>query len=430
MKNKIIAKPALYLILFIYFFFADASRWEYVGPDTISFTAMYDWGKGHLIAASKIDWVGTDQPLYESYDYGKTWDTLCVGFTKYKIENLSHIGKKLYACLNDVFISKDRNHSSGFESFYASTDSGKTWTCATNFPGSKSFWAVGNDSTVLVGNTYHVSKSNDSGKTWRLIEVKDSLGGVLVCYSVAMYNDTIYAGCHTGIWVSKDWGETWVFRSRDGATIYSLNFIGKILIYGTQASSAYSRNFGLESSWTVTLNLGPDHYTKTFPIKDSIAYATVQPPNSGNKTLCYFSADTAKSFTRFFIEDDTTVNIKVNGFFSDGVYAFALTKKGIYRSLIYDNTIIKSVTSTFNKLQPKPFIVCKDRIILDIPLNNMIELTLLRLDGKAIKKLPALRNISNKQQVSLSDVNIPNGLYILKLKINNSVYTQRILIQN
>jgi len=204
---------------------------------------MYDWGKGHLIAASKIDWVGTDQPLYESYDYGKTWDTLCVGFTKYQIENLSYVGKKLFACLNDVFCSKNQEYSAGFESLYFSTDSGKTWTCATDFPGSKSFWTVGNDSITLVGNTSHVSRSTDGGKNWTTYNV-----GSGVCYSVAMYNDTIYAGCYKGLWVSFDWGKTWALRSIPTATILTLNFVGKTLIEGETVGIQYHRILVLEKT--------------------------------------------------------------------------------------------------------------------------------------------------------------------------------------
>lgn len=425
--NNHFSKIVSFAIILISISVAKASLWEFVGPDTISYTAMYNWGDGHLLVGGQPNELGKRALFYDSKNHGETWDTLCYGPGFHDIVNLNLVNNRLYASINGNDYAR-KDDATRFSTLYFSEDSGATWTVVPNFPGSASYWSVGKDSTILVGNSYHVSKSTDNGKNWREIEVEDSQKGVIVCYSVAMYNDTIYAGCNMGLWVSKDWGETWENRKATSSIIFSLFFIKDILVMGNQAAVEYHRHYGDEtiSDWQLGLLKGPSRVI-VCNIADSIVYASVLFYNNTNtKTYLYSSKDSAKTFTQFWITPDTINPVFVNKFFSDGKYAFALTKKGIYRKLIYDDSTIKHASNSilFNKVPN--FHIINNAIYLNLKKQSHINLSLYSLNGRLIQEIYSGIKSTGEYQFEFRKPLICNNVYCLQVNVNGNQYSKLI----
>jgi len=143
----------------------------------------------------------------------------------------------------------------------------------------------------------------------------------------------------------------------------------------------------------------------------------------------YFSIDTAKTFTRFWLENDTSKNIVVNRFFSEGTYAFALTTKGIYRRSIYENTSKIPFNNKPSTAKYTPISINKNQIVLDMPANKTLELTVFCLNGKTLKKIRLFQTNAEKMYLPVSDIAGSNGLYIVQATINTDAYTLRVVVQ-
>jgi len=416
----------LFLLIIATCLYAHGSPWEYIGPDTVAFTAMHDWYKGTLIAAPHVK---GQRSFFLTHDHGKTWDTLCTptNMSNYVVDQFLFHNNVLYIVLPQSISSQSdvqREEQGDIYNFGYSLDSGKTWQSFEKFNEVRAWWVRAKDDILVVGCDGIVARSTDSGKTW----TRHVVGGAQ-CYSADKYGDTLYCGTNSGLYVSHNWGESWVFRGAELACIYTLNFVGTILITGVQIGVRYHRNFGFGNSPTWTTTIGPEVglISKAYPIKDSLVYAHYDADAGGGVigSHLYYSTDSAKTFKRFWLHDDTTITPRVYRFHSDNTYAYALTYKGIYRRLIYDNTGTIQTTKQY-KHSHNPIKIHNACIAVSALPGTKVTVSLYTLTGRIVQKI-----YSGVQHEAVNTYPIFSrsaaGVCVAVVKVGTSTFTQQVL---
>lgn len=116
--------------------------------------------------------------------------------------------------------------------FMVSTDGGRSWTkLADGVGGPVDFHQIDvskSDPKVIYGSYGDLQRSDDSGRTWRL--VGKSPDGLIAIAASARSADTLYAATQRGLLVSRDGGRQWspAFGTRQTATMVHVSPNGVI----------------------------------------------------------------------------------------------------------------------------------------------------------------------------------------------------------
>lgn len=68
-------------------------------------------------------------------------------------------------------------------------------------------------------------------------------------------------------------------------------------------------------------------------------------------------------------------------------------------------------------------------IIFDIKKNSFVNLELLDSNGKVVSQLINNKQLFGKKEIPLNKLNLTSGVYIVKLRINNEVYSEKIIVK-
>jgi len=182
---------------------------------------------GALCVKDSMVFAGTGNKIYRSDDNGENWILVNAGLEEMRIHSFAVNGNMIFA--------GSREHMSG--GIYRSDNDGIHWTRITpeNWMGVNTL-AV-SDNTIFAGIDVGIYRSTDNGTSWARV---DSAFKISVVYSFAMIGDTIFAGAMNGVYRSTDNGASWKsvnsgFTSTDvrtfavsGGTIFAGTFYGDV----------------------------------------------------------------------------------------------------------------------------------------------------------------------------------------------------------
>ena len=186
-----------------------------------------------LAATDSNIFAGTADGVFRSPSNGTYWIPASNGLVSKSIRSLNIYGKNMYA-----------GTDSGL---FVSTDDGANWTSAGLKGEAVNAFSI-NGSYFFAGtDTSGVLISADNGANWQIISIPDMSKRV---FSLAVMNNSLYAGTDMGIYRTPSNGAYWIPSSTglSNQLAYTLYVRGSDLYAGTMGGVYRSTNFG--DDWT------------------------------------------------------------------------------------------------------------------------------------------------------------------------------------
>lgn len=148
---------------------------------------------------------------------------------------------------NTIFSSGNNIYLGTNLKLFTSTDNGIIWTgYATPDSFNVSIGAASGLNVVALMRKFaqpdRMYKSSNNGATW----VQVTMPSVNV-FSLNEKDNVIFAGTSNGVFLSKDFGATWINRNQgyalSNSPVYALHFFNNNVYMGTFANSVYKRNY-------------------------------------------------------------------------------------------------------------------------------------------------------------------------------------------
>lgn len=200
---------------------ADSGQtWETVPPDKLPFDVLANLNHRafSVISADNGLWVGTSGGINKSTDGGKFW-------TNYTYQNESGISGNFVVALGEQkyqgnsVIWAATWQAEDFEEYNAvsiTENGGLTWKTVLHGEKAHNFAFNGNEAYVATDNGLYLSI--DFGETWVLFpRIQDNSGNAIYtneAYSAGVKGSDLWVGTADGLAKTNDWGNTWnVFRA-------------------------------------------------------------------------------------------------------------------------------------------------------------------------------------------------------------------------
>lgn len=298
--------------------FNDGLTWSYVN-DGLNQKRII---KLFSIPETRIIFAGTDVDsvnggIYKSTNYGESWE-LYRG-------NVHSVGSFAFTRHDNIIYAGD------YQRLVKSSNFGDTWEDATGtlgWSGEINDIIYFNDALFIAKYSQGVLKTTDSGQTWQ--KKNNGLANLKVrCF--AKVNENLFVGTEGGVFVSLDYGESWINTNLGDVQVYSLHVSNDTLLAGIRGSGYPSyRNptwfySSLGSNWEQASNAIPK-------INDSYYNSIVMSfVSSNNKIIAgtwgqgtFWSEDngkiwTAPNFNRenisslFWLDDNLFVTSGISG---------------------------------------------------------------------------------------------------------------------
>jgi len=403
--------------------FSQLNNWEYCGIDSVSITAMYNFGNGHLIAGSN----GEARPVYVSYNYGKTWDTLSMLPHK-EIRRFEFFNNTLYACMIDII-----------PSIYMSKDSGKTWYAPdtlengqSEYPFAMTYCMEAKDSIVIAGSLNKYARSTDYGDTWETLYLCDffddldenEVGAML---SMVQFRDTLYVGTQCGVFATKDWGLSWEKRGKNSSTassgtVSSIDMLDSLIMIGTNYGVYFTQTFGGTgmNDWELMFH-NESGISELYNVEDSML---IFYNSHGPELDLFYSSDTGETWNHFYLLDSINT-LDVSSFCHDEKYLYIGSYFGVWRHNRFDNVTINNANKDSNLIKKSKLVMLNNKTIkVDIKKGDNIRIDIFSLDGKQIYTTSDKRLQSGSNILRIENVykKFAQGIYMIKLTINNEQY--------
>ena len=259
-------------------------------------------GSSCILPVGNIILVGTNNGIYRSTDGGLSWTNYTVDYNYPVITDLTK---------NDIYI-----FAGTLNGVYSSADTGKTWSYLGPEFTILSVYAI--DSTIFTciqgGGLF---RSENNGQTWSPIDGNHY-------YSYLLYNNKIFTGTFTGIYVSLNNGLTWDFAALQNQIVTSLSKNDKYFFATNYTYGIYrSEDYGI--TWSESNSGIPLNYIHPYTVfaKDSLIFAGF----TSNKI--YLSMDNGlnwKNFSNGLNINEETYHVK-----------FAISGNKIFASFLYNS---------------------------------------------------------------------------------------------
>jgi len=228
-------------------------------------------------------WVGTAEGVYYSADWGETWtnrDSLYGLSGEFVVSlEVQHLDDGF--C---IWAGTSPTHTGQYYGISMTCDTAKTWqTFLIGYVGEGAWNFAFQDTTVWVATSRGLFRTDDFGESWDQFTANDGLPSSEV-YSVAVLNNTVYAGTLDGLAYTVDDGQIWGFLRFSAPT----GFLDQVDTYAYPSPFSPSREelgvkirYSLHSEAVVTIKI---YDWALNPVK-TISVGRVTPGDNGEELL-------------------------------------------------------------------------------------------------------------------------------------------------
>jgi hypothetical protein len=408
------------VILFAHKTFAQ-EFWEYVGLKGFVIANIIQDNSGRLYST---EWQGFGDSVFFSDDFGKSW----FSFGEVNDSEFVRISSILFLENNDILISSDGSETGGI---YKSTDGSKNWEQKNTGASINSCTKILINSDEIFASIYDaVYVSVDKGESWSEFISKPDSGNEIV--DIARAKDgKLFAATFSEIFRSDDNGSSWqlitngIPPTADFFMNLTLSDEGYIYL-GTRRSGIYRTN-DCGDNW---------EYIR----QGWIRYVTTKPGG-------YIMAGAEQEGLIFSTDYGDTWQIENSGlpgslpntsfinsvyFDKDGYAYCSVHNYGIYRSALpvsVEGEEENSQLSYYVLYQnfPNPFNSFTE-IIYQLPKSGLVQLKVFDLLGSEVSVLVNEVKSAGKYEISFDASNLPSGVYLYSLRVNDFVQNNKMTL--
>ncbi len=408
------------IIVFVHTTFAQ-EFWEYIGLDGFFIANITQDNSGRLYST---EWQGFGDSVFFSDDFGETWNS----YGEINDSLFISINSILFLDNNDILISADGSESGGI---YKSTDGSKTWVQKNTGASINSCTKILKISDSIFASVYDaVYLSVDEGESWLKSGSSPDPGNEIVDI-VRSDDGKLFAATFSEIFRSDDNGSSWqlITNGIPPATDFFMNLTlsDESYIYlGTRRSGIYRTNdWGdnweyIRHGWIRYVTTKPGGYIMAGAEQEglimSIDYGdSWQIINSG--------LPGSLPYTSF---------INSVYFDNDGYAYCSVHNYGIYRSATPVSVESEEENSQLNSYIlfqnfPNPFNPVTN-IVYQLPMSGLVQLKVYDLLGSEVTTLTNEIKSKGSHIVSFDASNLPSGVYIYSLRVNNFVQNNKMIL--
>ena len=355
-------------------------------------------GSSCILTFEDIILVGTDNGIYHSMDNGISWSHYTVDIS--------------YSVITDLTKNDDYIFAGTFNGVYSSADTGEIWSCLG--PSYSILSVYAKDFTIFAcihgGGLF---RSENNGHSWTPI-------GGNHFYSYLVYNDKIFTGTFTGIYVSIDNGLNWNLAGLSNKIITSLSKNDKYFFAANYTHGIYrSDDYGI--LWSESNQGLPFDHFHPYSVfaKDSMIFAGL----TSNKI--YLSTDNGLNWMDFsnglnISEETYHVKFELSG---SKIFVSFLYNSLWYYDLSQMTNVSEIENSMLNRFilqqnYPNPFNQ-STMISYSVPRSDRVILKIYDVLGSEIKTVVNEFQKVGTYKVEYKTDGITSGIYFYKLQVGS-----------
>lgn len=406
------------IILFAHKTFAQ-EFWEYVGLEGFIIANITQDNSSRLYST---EWQGFGDSVFFSDDFGKTW----LSFGEINDSDYVDISSILILDNNDILISGWGNSESG--GIYKSTDGSETWQRKSI---GASTTRVLKSSDILFGSLFDaIYMSVDEGESWSKLDSSPDPGNEIVDIARSM-DGKLFAATFSEIFRSTDNGSSWelVTNGIPPTTTYFINLTLSdegYLYLGTRRLGIYrTKDWGenweyIRHGWIRYVTTKPGGYVMAGAEQEGLIISK----DHGDAWQIINSGLPGGLPNTSFIN---------SVYFDKDGYAYcSVHNYGIYRSALpvsVEGEEENSQLSSYILYQnyPNPF-NSVTKIIYQIPKSGLVQLKVFDLLGSEVAVLVNELKSGDSYSVSFDASNLPSGVYIYSLRVNDFVQNNKMTL--
>ncbi len=294
-----------------------------------------------------------------SRDYGTSWEKIELNFPLYKYPSSVVIGEHLFV--------------TGKDGSYFTTNMGSSWTPSLQTEPIYGFSKIGKY-LFACSDKGAIKRSEDNGFIWSKLNIGRSDLNVNV---IGALDTILYAGTNSGLFQSKDAGESWVQILPSKYIVTSIGAENNVLWVGTRILDSISRNENgvifrsndNGQSWQnqIVAPTTKDNSFNSFAFKGTMIFA------NSNHGGVFRSTNNGESWGLTSMDRYWHYPTKANGLVFNDPYLFVSRDDGIFRSSDDGDTWIYTGRGCPN---PCYSLIAYDTIIFASTINGVYKMSL------------------------------------------------------
>jgi len=406
------------IILFAHTTFAQ-EFWEYIGLEGFFIANIAQDNSSRLYST---EWQGFGDSVFFSDDFGKTW----LSYGEINDSDYVSVSSILVLDNNDILISGWGNSESG--GIYKSTDGSKTWQRKSIGASST---RVLKSSDTLFGSLFDaIYLSFDEGESWSELASKPDSGNEIVDI-VRSKEGKLFAATFSEIFRSTDNGSSWELATNGipPTTNFFMNLTiseeGYIYL-GTRRLGIYrTTDLGenweyIRHGWIRYLTTKPGGYVMAGAEQEGLIMST----DYGDTWQIINSGLPGSLPNTSFIN---SVYFDKDGYAYCSVHNYGIYRSALPVSVINDEENFNSDTYILFQNYPNPFNPVTN-ILYQLPKSGLVQLKVFNILGSEVAVLVNEVKSEGLYEVSFDASNLPSGVYIYSLRVNDFIQNSKMTL--